>query len=368
MGETFGYSIPQEIDTRYATLCYGRFEVRFGYSRAKESRENDDQGQDYVEFRIDRERLAFALCDGVSQSFYGDIAARYLGDELVAWLWDLSHHQKMAEGFIELLRNLLAQKTSEASALVNEYPIQDETPKMVRDVLERKRSIGSETMFVCGCIDLPDNRIKDGSILLAWLGDSRLKLYRGRRDRTDLLAAKWNSAQRWSSKNGIIGGDPQYYCGTLRELNRLIAYSDGFESVEDKLSRVGEIELTRLVYKLLETPESDDASLLDIRISRRQLKTHIPLVAPIISHDDIEKDDYEISWNEVPGANSYMVQWETEDKSSGTIPVKSTALKLVEIRNIIPKRFRVRAEKESKSGPWSAWASYKKDKTSVVEE
>ena len=61
--------------------------IRYLYSRSADSVAQETSGQDYLAFRYDEERVTFALCDGVGQSFMGELAARFLGERLVDWLW-----------------------------------------------------------------------------------------------------------------------------------------------------------------------------------------------------------------------------------------------------------------------------------------
>src|SRR5690349_24469105 len=83
-------TLPQDRETPLKPL-----EVSFGtalalYNRSIDSIQANTIGQDYVVFRYGPTDLTFAVCDGVGQSFMGDLAARLLGDALVDWLWDAS--------------------------------------------------------------------------------------------------------------------------------------------------------------------------------------------------------------------------------------------------------------------------------------
>ena len=62
--------------------------LRYAYDLARDSRDSDEPGQDFLAFRYGGGRLAFAVCDGVGGSFLGHLAAQFLGEHLVAFLWD----------------------------------------------------------------------------------------------------------------------------------------------------------------------------------------------------------------------------------------------------------------------------------------
>ena len=70
------------------TVIGERFSYRFAFDRSADSIKANEPGQDYIAIIAADDRIAFVLCDGVSQSFYGDLAARILGDQLVTWLWE----------------------------------------------------------------------------------------------------------------------------------------------------------------------------------------------------------------------------------------------------------------------------------------
>ena len=89
MVENLVHRVPQRYDIPPTTLSLGPFRIRYTYFRSSETRAHDEIGQDYLIFKLDPDKLVFCLCDGVSQSFYGDLAARYLGDHIIDWLWDL---------------------------------------------------------------------------------------------------------------------------------------------------------------------------------------------------------------------------------------------------------------------------------------
>src|SRR3954469_7654453 len=60
---------------------------RYAYARSADCRRAGQVGQDFLTIRCDGRAVAFAVCDGVGQSFFGEIAAGLLGSALLDWLW-----------------------------------------------------------------------------------------------------------------------------------------------------------------------------------------------------------------------------------------------------------------------------------------
>ncbi len=195
--------VPQDRETDVREIVAGPFRLRYLYARSHDCRKSDDPGQDYIALRYDDRRLVFALCDGVSQSFYGDLAARFLGDALVDWLWnDLVPDEFRPEPIRQALHSYLMDLTAEATREVRQVPVPSDAPPMLREALEQKRAIGSETMFICGSIEMPGPDLPNGRIVLAWLGDSELQLWSDDQDLSPALDAEWVTARRWSTKVG----------------------------------------------------------------------------------------------------------------------------------------------------------------------
>src|SRR5512138_1232221 len=79
-------AIPQGAESPVRHAEAGPFAYRYAYYRSTETRAAGDPGQDYLTFLQTGQSFVFALCDGVSQSFFGELAARALGNSLVQWL------------------------------------------------------------------------------------------------------------------------------------------------------------------------------------------------------------------------------------------------------------------------------------------
>lgn len=245
---------------------------RLAYARAAETQAADSVGQDYLATYESEGTFVFALCDGVSQSFYGELAAKYLGDALVDWLRKLPDPIRDAEHFRERLHARLSSLTSVGTDEVQQLAVPPDLPSMLREVLEEKRSLGSETMFVCGRIDLPSVSLPQGRVMLAWMGDARLRVWRGADEQQ--LPGEFRTAQRWSTRRGPIAGKPHVYFAPLspagKAITQLMAYSDGLMALDAWDSPPSNADLEDLISQAQASPASDDLSFLALQIAGSQ--------------------------------------------------------------------------------------------------
>jgi hypothetical protein len=258
--------VPQNQDTSIQQRAEGSFRLRYLYARSSDTKRAGELGQDYIAVRYDLRRLAFALCDGVSQSFYGDLAARFLGDALMEWLWDTATPGEFGKQDIqELLGAYLLELIPEATELVQAVVLPEGTPPLLHEVLEQKRSMGSETTFVCGSVEMPGPDLPAGRLILAWMGDSELQLWGSEGDRTCQLGAEWTDQRRWSTRVGPKGGSIGLYVDSLHDAHRIIVYSDGLASLRERLGQgLHNKEIEAAVESLARTPTNDDMSFLEI--------------------------------------------------------------------------------------------------------
>src|SRR4051812_28143375 len=100
-------TINQDSDTPARREITALATLTYLYDRSRDSKQGNAPGQDFITFRCEGQRLAFAVCDGVSQSFYGDLAARFLGEQLVSWLSEADlTRQDFGAALDSLLRDL----------------------------------------------------------------------------------------------------------------------------------------------------------------------------------------------------------------------------------------------------------------------
>src|SRR5262249_28181962 len=136
MEDSTTVQVAQDKETPLRMGERGLLTWRYAYARAAESSAAHQPGQDYLTFRRDHRTLVFALCDGVGQSFCGDIAARMVGDTLIEWLWRIHPAETDARSLQDELHATLIALTQPASQRVHAHPLPPDFPALLREVLE----------------------------------------------------------------------------------------------------------------------------------------------------------------------------------------------------------------------------------------
>lgn len=298
-------TINQDSDTpaRVERFPVGR--LTYLYDRSADSRRGGAPGQDFMAFSGGADWLTFTLCDGVSQSFYGDLAARFLGERLTGWLADLPWESMpddpdtLTSRLGEQLNRTLRLWTKDATELVVQKALSDLLPGMVRDALERKREVGSESMFVAGRIDM-----SRWVLVVCWMGDVRLWLWDADNQPFELPDAVWETRERWSSKHGPKNGLARVAVVPLERVSRITAHSDGVGSRAPELQWLTPERLDHLAEDLRAQPASDDISILDVFLTPEPLSDALP--APTFAQPD--PDEPILRWTNVEGAEWYRVQ------------------------------------------------------------
>lgn len=293
------------------------FYYRVAYSRSTDSRNTNELGQDYLTFVTDGKRFSFALCDGVGQSFYGELAARILGDKLLKWAWNLNfelHDDQIQEN----LRRDLDALTNEASQMVRGYSIPEHVASMLRNVLDKKRIIGSEAMFICGSIDF-----RNDAAGFAWMGDSRLRLWKGEKELLAPFTGLFKTSERWSSVKGPIG-ELHLTSVRLSDFDHLTVYSDGF-SYLDTAFQPSKIErpfsnhaINEFIADAAFQPSSDDISFLEVWTTPRS--PQFPKDGEILVITNLkyrfQSDVHFLFWDAVAGATEYEIRISIENKTT----------------------------------------------------
>jgi len=293
--------VPQDRETAPQVFMSGGFRCRYAYARSADTQAANDRGQDYIAVALDDMTLCFALCDGVSQSFFGDLAAGTLGEGLVTWLAGRLP-TGTADELASALRTCLLDLTAAGTARVQAQRLPSGLPPVVTDVLEEKRRRGSESTFVCGRIDLPGAPWPEGRLVLGWMGDCRLRLWR--RTAVDAFTESEHPVQsgdtlltkeRWSTRTGPVGGDPHLVVSTLAAVGqvaagRLLAYSDGLAVLDSRTASPSDADLQALIAATGRGATSDDVSLVEITwptdshatASLRAQPTQDPTAVPVL--------------------------------------------------------------------------------------
>ena len=290
------------------TIIGERFSYRFAFDRSADSIKANEPGQDYIAIIAADDRIAFVLCDGVSQSFYGDLAARILGDQLVAWLWENgTDHIQNQSLLTAYLSQFLSQLTEFATQQVSQFVFPPEMSSMLQNVLEKKRALGSEATFTSGLIDLSNERC-----YLSWMGDSRLRIWDKNGEKTHELLGEeaFQTSERWSTRRGMVG---KLHSALIPMANviRLTTYSDGLARLDHHLINglSSDQTLTKIIEESKLLAGSDDISFLEISFNPHP-ETIISLPkAPskleVLTNRDRQR--FIVSWSPVKSANQYEV-------------------------------------------------------------
>ncbi|MCJ8010729.1 hypothetical protein MUG84_03090 [Paenibacillus sp. KQZ6P-2] len=260
MSDKFTFVSSQSSDHQLSTY-QGRFVCRYAYGRAKETMLQGEKGQDFVAVHIEGDTCNFVLCDGVGQSYQGDFAARFLGNRLMGWLGTTREWSSSA------FAAFLSEITVAASEQLKQLTPPEEVPSLLREVLEVKQRLGSQTMYICGRIELPSSRKKHGRIWMAWQGDSRLRFWKNDAEISEHFQTTMLTSERWSTLKGPIGGLPHVYQTRLEYglPMRLQLYTDGL----DDLDPIRQVLPGEQVQLLLNAPHTgglqDDAAFLELQ-------------------------------------------------------------------------------------------------------
>lgn len=127
-----GHKVDREIERLFV-----------GYRRCAEFDPLDQPGQDAAALVADRDYIVGVVADGVSQSFFGNIAAGYVSEHVLDLIW--SGRKQRLPGD-ELERSLLTLQQS-VQEYVIDYQLSVSISDMLRDALEATRKKGSQAVF-----------------------------------------------------------------------------------------------------------------------------------------------------------------------------------------------------------------------------
>lgn len=296
--------IPQTIETQVTFVSVPGAYVRYAYSRSSDSMANQIEGQDYLCFRHNDQRLVFVICDGVGSSFCGNLAARIMGDALLDWLWALDvGYLGGAAALQEAATSFLNRLQKQARHEVEEYEIPDQIPPLIQQALEQQRAYGSEAIFAAARIDHPGLVITDGLLSVFWMGDTRLRVIGGEGNLLD-LDGSWENANRWSTTQGVRG-TLSAWMQPLTGIGRIVAFTDGLSAHQDDLLNYSDDRLDREIHMGGRLPSSDDVAFVDVVVRSPQYEGYPD---PVLPDPNIERPHLEQVWNPT-GAGEYELRW-----------------------------------------------------------
>src|SRR5918911_5032204 len=149
-------------DVQYEELVAGTsggnhgVHITVGYRRCPDFDAINQPGQDFVTVRVDENYVAGVVSDGVSRSFYGDIAAKHVSEWLSEALWENREHPLNQHQMSDILVGIEKQ----VALIVSEVSIPTHLPDIQRTVLEDRRSKGSQTVFAAFILDIKRSKLR----------------------------------------------------------------------------------------------------------------------------------------------------------------------------------------------------------------
>lgn len=250
--------------------------LRYAMSRSAEGKECDELNQDFLQLVADEHRLAFAVCDGVSLSFCGQIAAQIVGTQMAERLFSKSEYTDRQslicdEGTIASeLKAWLGQLCKEGTKLVQAYELPAYMNPIVQDVLEEKRLKGSESAFVAGVIQ-KCQLSGDVMLMLCWQGDIRARLWLQDKEFPLRDASVVCTEERWSTRTGCVGSlhvKKYRWSAAQAEQAKLVVYSDGLALLDPIPHVASEAQLRSIMSETLSMANSDDMTYVEIHFEQ----------------------------------------------------------------------------------------------------
>lgn len=289
-----------DVTARVEFLPYAQ--LLYGFQRAKELKESGQPGQDHLAFCYNQNKLTFSVCDGVSQSFYGNLASKMLGDSLVNLMWQLpANVLESKQTLAEIVTGKLNQLCEEATDRLNQYPIPDYLlPIHQRVLVGKQKKTGSQTMFVAGRFDVRTNQLA-----LCWMGDTAFRIWHQTRSPIDREELKFSNKQCWSTKTGLVGGLVNSLIIPLDSLSWLTIYTDGLKCYENCFdNRLGSESLQQMMTEMFVHPKNDDIAILQLHPLEPTSQFAPQLKVP---HNLKPNQSDMLFWDKVPCADWYRV-------------------------------------------------------------
>jgi hypothetical protein len=302
--------------------------------------------------------MAVTQCDGVSQSFFGDLAAEHLCQNLSNYLLTIPTDQN-AKQMHEDLFGYLNQLSIGFREKIETHSIDHIEPAFLRGVLETKRHLGSEAVFSSLLLDK-----KSYLAMLVWAGDSRIRVWKYGREITWAYFSEQEflTQERWSSHKGIVG---QLHLKILspEDFDQLILYSDGFAIADNEadLFQQDNIQIESLITRTKTLAGSDDISFF-------QMTSSLPIawhtgkkntIRALNFDENREPGKLFIEWANPPGQNTWELATVTDLNFSVVETTRNSFKVLIDEIPQAGAFFAVRAVNPMAATEWSDWSFYK---------
>lgn len=274
----------QSRETRLTQIVRGPFIFRFASYRKSEDAKLNLRSEDYIVSELTSEKALFALCDGVSSSFYGGIGSQFLGETILNWLGQVSFPDHLIPGNNESanhwldtltlnLKTELNNKIKLATDIIQKKELTSEEELVRLAEITQRDDFGTQSNFISGILWPESTQLPNGCVLFFWLGNARIRIFNNDKDLTHLLGWGNNPDQLkevWSSKEGVVGSIYSYLTD-FSKITTIIAYSDGLENVEEQIQpNINEAQLETLVNQS-QLIKDDDVTYLELSTIKGQV-------------------------------------------------------------------------------------------------
>lgn len=329
------HRVPQTIETPVTFVMAPGAYIRYAYSRSNDSMASWLEGQDYLCFQHNDQRLVLAICDGVGSSFCGQLAARILGDSLLEWLWSVDiTYINGASALGEAAKGVINRLQKQAQYEVEAYQMPQQMSPLVRQALESQRTYGSETVFAGVRIDYPSPTIPDGLLSVCWMGDTQVRVF-GDDGKEIKIGGRWDNSNRWSTTQGARG-QMSAWMQALTGIGRVIGFTDGLAAHASRLAEYPDDRLDRELRESIRLPTSDDAAFIDVVVRTPYFEGYPDPELPDLN---MERPQLEHIWNP-RGADTYELRWNWPGQPNASFMIqeaRSPALADSRVLNVIAK-------------------------------
>lgn len=282
----------QSKDTQLTQIARGPFILRYASYRKGEDAKLDLRSEDYIVSKLAPGQAIFGLCDGVGSSFYGNIGSQFLGETILNWLGNVSNPNNsdfVGDDNVKLyleklntdLKNELNSKIKLATNIIQNRKSTSHSELIRLAEKTQRLDFGTQSNFVGGIIWPKSTDLPDGRVLLFWLGNARVRIFNKlENNKFEELThlTKWGDnpeqlKEVWSSREGVVG-HVYSFMTDLSKITTVIAYSDGLEGVEEKITpNLQGVNLEALIHQA-QSIKDDDVSYLEIFLSEESLNEY----------------------------------------------------------------------------------------------
>lgn len=230
------------------------------YARSMEAQSLNELNQDAFVVQLGDTKLVSAIADGVGQSYRGDIAAMAVVQSLLDTLWHTQYATQIST-YNATVTTQLRALAERVTHVIHDIDISYHA-SMFRDALEKRRRLGSESMFIALRADLEHDQL-----YVCWLGDCRLRMLMHTESEYAWPSDAFDTMQRWSSVRLLVG-EMHAAIVPLSQVKCMLMYSDGLHMLDSRpIEDIADLAVIRAAVQHSQTlPASDDITCVCIQV------------------------------------------------------------------------------------------------------